>query len=136
MADFYSDLFRRKKKEAIQLGLGGPVKMDAQVMAVALATYVTNQSLAGLAAETYGFLVTENGVGVSTFNVGDSGEAFNVADDSDVAVLDLLFATNDNSAGGVLYDTDGDGDSDDDWETVLRTLADEVFSAINEAGDI
>jgi hypothetical protein len=136
VADFYSDLFRRKKKEADQLGLGGPVKVDAQVMAVALATYVTNQALAGLTAESFGFLVTEHGVGTTTFNVGDSGEAFNVADNSSLAVLDLLFATNNKSWNGVLYDLDHDGDADDDWETMLRTLANDVYSAINEAGDI
>jgi hypothetical protein len=136
VADFYSDLFRRKKKEAVELGLGGPVKMDAQVMAVALATYVTNESLAGLTGESFGFLVTENGVGTSTFNVGDSGQAFNVADQTELAVLDLLFATNQNSRDGVLYDVDGDGDADDNWETTLRTLANDVYSAINESGDI
>jgi hypothetical protein len=136
VANFYSDLFRRKKKEAEQLGLGGPVKMDAQVMAVALATYVTNLSLAGTAAQSFGFLVTEHGVGTTTFNVGNSGEAFGVADNSLLAVLDLLFATDENSQDGVLYDVDGDGDADDNWETTLRTLANDVYSAINEAGDI
>ena len=55
VADLYSDLFRRKKREAEQLGLSGPVKVDAQVMAVALATYVTNSSLASDAAVDYGF---------------------------------------------------------------------------------
>lgn len=136
VADFYSDLFRRKKKEAAQLGLGGPAKMDAQIMAVALATYVTNENLAGTVAASYGFLVTENGVGVSTFNVGDSGEAFDVADNSELSILDLLFATNALSVDGVLYDMDGDGDADDSFETLLRTLANDVYSAINEAGDI
>jgi hypothetical protein len=136
VADFYSDLFRRKKKEAVELGLGGPVKMDAQVMAVALATYVTNQTLAGSTATSFGFQVTENGVGTSTFNVGGSGEAFNVADHTVMAVLDLLFATNQNSRDGVLYDMDGDGDADDNWETTLRTLANDVYSAINESGGI
>jgi uncharacterized delta-60 repeat protein len=136
VADFYSDLFRRTKKEAEQLGLGGPVKVDAQVMAVALATYVTNLSLAGATAQSFGFLVTEHGVGTTTFNVGNSGEAFGVADNSLLAVLDLLFATDDNSQNGVLYDIDGDGDADDNWETTLRTLANDVYSAINEAGEI
>jgi hypothetical protein len=136
VADFYSDLFRRTKKEAEQLGLAGPVKMDAQVMAVALATYVTNQTLAGTTAQSFGFLVTEHGVGTSTFNVGNSGEAFGVVDNSLLAVLDLLFATDENSQDGVLYDMDGDGDADDDWETTLRTLANDVYSAINEAGDV
>ena len=75
-------------------------------------------------------------MGTSTFDVGDSGEAFDVADNTELAVLELLFATNDNSLAGVLYDIDGDGDADDDWETLLRTLANDLFSAINEAGDI
>ena len=120
----------------MQLGLGGPEKMDAQVMAVALATYVTNQTLAGTTAQSFGFLVTANGVGTATFNVGNGGAAFNVANNTSLAVLDLLFATNENSVDGVLYDMDGDGDANDSWETTLRTLANDVYSAINESGDI
>ena len=52
------------------------------------------------------------------------------------AVLDLLFATNDRSVDGRLYDMDGDGDANDDWETLLRTLANDVYSAINEQGNL
>ena len=74
VADFYSDLFRRKKKEAISLGLAGPTKVDAQVMAVAFATYVTNETLAGDVAEVYGFIVTQHGVGMAVHNVGDAGQ--------------------------------------------------------------
>jgi len=136
VADFYSDLFRRKKKEAMQLGLGGPTKMDVQVMATAFSVYVTNLTLAGTTAQSYGFLVTENGLGVSTFNVGTNGQAFDVANNSNVTVLDLLFASNDHAFNGVLYDADADGDADDDLETLLRTFANDVFSAINQAGDI
>jgi hypothetical protein len=135
-------LFRRRKKEAEQLGLGGPVKVDAQVMAVAFATYVTNQALAGLTTESFGFLVTEHGVGTATFNVGDSGEAFDVADNSLLGVLDLLLTTNNNPGTACCMisttrDADDDPDDiDDDWESILRTLANDVYSAINEAGDI
>ena len=68
--------------------------------------------------------------------MGDAGEAFDVADNTDVTVLDLLFATNANSVSGVLYDLDGDGDADDDWESLLRTLSNDVYGAINEQGDI
>lgn len=135
VADFYCSLFRRKKREAIQLGLGGPTKMDAQTMAVALSVYVTNETLAGTIAENFGFLVTANGVGVSTFNVGSNGDAFNVEDDSDLTILDLLLATNSFSMSGVLYDLDGDSDAVDDIETLLRIMANDVFSAINEQGD-
>ncbi len=136
VADFYTALFRRKKKEALQLGLGGPVKTDAQVMAVAFASYVTNETLAGTVAAEYGFLITEHGVGTRTFNVADGGEAFDVVDNTELTVLDLLFATNRHSFNGRLYDEDGDGDADDEWETILRTLANDVYSAINEQGDI
>jgi hypothetical protein len=136
VAELYLDLFRRKKKEAVQLGLGGPVKTDAQVLATALAVYVTNSTLAGTTAEAWGFVVTTDGLGISTFNVGDAGAAFDEADDSDVTVLDLLLATNNHSFNGVLYDEDGDDDADDSFEKLLRTLANNVYSTINEQGDI
>ena len=80
-------------------------------LAVALAVYVTNQTLAGTTATSFGFLVTTNGVGVSTFNVSANGAAFGVADNSNQRVLDLLFATNDRTTEGLLYDLDGDGDA-------------------------
>src|SRR5207247_2343306 len=67
VAAFYKTLFARTAKTAAG---GGPAKMDAQVLATALAVYVTNQTLAGTTAAAYGFLVTENGVGTRTFNVG------------------------------------------------------------------
>ena len=38
------------------------VKIDAQVMATALAAYVTNSNLAGNAAVAYGFLVDSGGL--------------------------------------------------------------------------
>ncbi|MFO7907520.1 MAG: PKD domain-containing protein [Pirellulaceae bacterium] len=141
VADFYSSLFLRKKKEAQLLGLTGPTKMDAQVMGVALACYVTNGTLAGTTAESYGFLVTEHGVGTSTFDIGtEAADAFNGLT-GEVCVMDLLFATDDLSWVGVLYDLNHDNDTDDDDvggldETLLRTLANDVYSAINEAGDI
>jgi hypothetical protein len=114
--------------------------MDAQVMATAFACYVTNEGLAGTIGADYGFVVTEYGLGTSTFNVGDSGEAFGVEDHYDeLTVLDLLFAVDDRSWDGVLYDMNRDGDTDDDedeLETVYRTLANDVFSAVNEQGDL
>ncbi len=131
VAAFYSELFHRKGKDK----LAGPAKLDAQVMAVALATYVTNATLAGTTAAAYGFLVTEHGVGVATVNVGDSGDAFGVDDGTELTVLEILWATAEQSDGGILYDLDGDGEIDE-WEKVLRTLANEVYSLINEQGGI
>jgi hypothetical protein len=133
VAAFYKTLFARTAHNAAG---GGPAKMDAQVMATAFAVYVTNQSLAGTTAAAYGFHVDETGVGTRTFNVGCNGAAFGVANNSQVAVLDLLLAVNSRSRNGLLYDLDGDGDATDSQETLYRTMANDVFSAINQAGDI
>ena len=133
VAAVYKALFARTARTAAG---GGPAKVDAQVMATALAVYVTNQSLAGTAAAAYGFHVSDTGVGTRTFNVGGSGAAFGVAANSQVGVLDLLLAVNSRSRNGLLYDLDGDGDATDAQETSYRTMANNVFSAINEAGDI
>ena len=47
--------------------------------------------------ESYGLVVTAGGVGSTFVNIGDNGEAFGVADDSDVQVIDLLLAVNERS---------------------------------------
>ncbi len=133
VAEFYKrQLFKNNGKNK----LAGPSKVDAQTMAVVFAVYSTNATLAdGNIAESFGFLVTDTGVGTATINVGDAGEAFGVTNGSDVAVLDLLFATNAYTVDGVLYDSDGDGKIDS-WEQLLRTLANDVYTSINEGGDI
>jgi|GEM_PF-784617 len=133
VAAYYKSLFVRTASTAAG---GGPAKMDAQVMATALAVYVTNQTLAGTTATAYGFLVTGSGVGTRTINVGTSGAAFGVANYTSVTVLDLLLAANSRSRNGLLFDLDGDGDANDLLETTYRIMANDVFSAINEAGDI
>jgi hypothetical protein len=133
VAAFYKTLFARNTRSAAG---GGPPKMDAQVIATALACYVTNLSLAGSIAEAYGFRVTANGVGENTFNVGASGAAFDVADHANVTVMDLLRAVNRRSHDGLLYDLDTDGDAHSALETSYRTMVNDVFSAINETGDI
>jgi Bacterial Ig domain/SdrD B-like domain len=133
VAAFYKTLFARTARTAVG---GGLPKMDAQVMATALGVYVTTQSLAGTTASAYGFLVTANGLGARTFNVGSNGAAFGVANNSSVMVLDLLLSVNSRSGNGLLYDLDGDGDANDSLETSYRNMANNLFSAINEAGDI
>ena len=50
-------------------------------------------------------------------------------------VLDLLLATNAKSRNGVLYDVDGSG-AISSLEKTLREMANSVFAAINEQGDI
>jgi hypothetical protein len=109
-------------------------------LALAFPCYVTNETIAGAAAASYGFLVSDYGAGTSTFDVRRSGVAFGVADGSRVAVLDLLVTTNSRSSNGVLYDLDGDRSTDDydpgRERIVTRTLANDVYSAINESGHI
>lgn len=166
IASTYQRLFKRNGATAP----GGPPKLDAQVMAVVLASYATKESLAGLiydptsasgfqfsdanddgsfnlsdgdvasldgdlisAVEAYGFEVTVGGLGSSTFNAGDSGEAFGVDDNSELKVIDLLLATDAMSHEGLLYDLDQGGQIDEEEET-LRVLADDVFSQINDSG--
>ena len=62
----------------------GTPKVDAQFMAVAFATYFTSSNLSGgTAAQSYGFNVTDTGIGTKVVNVGSSGAAFGVADNTD-----------------------------------------------------
>src|SRR5262249_47310985 len=102
----------------------------------ALAVYVTNENLAGTVAEAYGFDVTQDGLGVRSIDVGDSGSAFGTANGSSLRVLDLLYAVNTRSHGGLVFDIDGDGDATDLQETLARTLASAVFTSINGLGGI
>ncbi len=121
VADYYRSVFKAKKKKGT-----GPAKVDAQVMATAFAVYATNSTLAGQTATGYGFLVSEYGVGNTLFNIGEAGDAFGVEDYTLMAILDILLATDDQAVDGALYNMDA----------FLRGLANEVYSAINEGGDI
>lgn len=137
VARFFNDqLFKQKGNKS-----NGPAKVDAQFMAVALATYFTSSNLAGNVAADYGFNVTDTGIGPSVVNVGSNGAAFNVADNTDLTIMQLLEATNeltdlpdDISGFAHIYDTNGDGQIDD-TEAALRVMANDLYSMINEQGD-
>ncbi len=111
------------------------MKIDAQALAVGLAIYVTNSNLAETAAVSYGFVVNTSGTGAATFNIGSAGQAFNVANNSVLSILALMQRTNDQTKKGVLWDLDGNG-SFSSAEQILRSLANDVLTSINEAGDI
>lgn len=145
MASFYKSEFFKKK-------LKGTSKVDAQFMSTALATFFTSSNLSGgSVAASYGFNVTETGIGTKVVNVGSSGAAFGVDDNTDMTVMALLLATNaltgadngtndgvtdtDDNAYSNVYDTNGDGILDD-AEKALRALANSVYTGINEGGDI
>jgi len=75
-------------------------------------------------------------------NVGSNGAAFSVANGSDLTIMQLLLATNDltdqpDNLNGFarIYDRNGDGEIDE-AEAFLRRVANNVFSVINEQGDI
>jgi hypothetical protein len=74
----------------------------------------------------YGFTVSGNGVATATYNVGDDGSAFGVANNRRVTVIDLLLAADSETVKGVLYH----------GEKAERDMANDVFSDINEAGGI
>jgi hypothetical protein len=102
-------------------------KLDAQVLATALAVYVTDPTLDNTGAGTqYGFSVSGNGVATATYNVGSSGAAFGVANKPVMTVLDLLLAADAQAINGVLYNGD----------TAKRNMANNVFSAVNQAGGV
>jgi uncharacterized delta-60 repeat protein len=103
------------------------VKLDAQVLATALSVYVTNATLDSTqVAAQYGFTVSGDGVGTATVNIGSNGDAFGVANNTTITVMDLLLATDTQAVDGVLYNGD----------TTKRKEANNVFSAVNQAGGI
>jgi hypothetical protein len=102
-------------------------KLDAQVLATALAVYVTDPTLdsTGVGAQ-YGFTVGGNGVATATVNVGASGAAFGVADNTVMTVMDVLLAADAQAVNGVL----------DNGDAVKRNKANAVLSANNQAGGL
>jgi hypothetical protein len=102
-------------------------KLNAQVLATALAVYVTDPTLDSTGVGTqYGFVVSGNGVATSTYNVGSNGAAFGVADNTTVTLMDLLLAMDSQAVNGILYN----------GNTAKRNMANNVFNAINQAGGI
>ena len=125
VADYFLELFSVKGQ-----------KLEAQVLAVALATYVTNVNLAGgTMAADYGFIVNDIGTGAAQYNIGEYGEAFGVENDTTFSIMAILDLIDDNSRDGVLWDMDGDS-LISKAEQTLRNMGNAVCSNINESGDI
>lgn len=138
VAQFYREqLFRQKGKKSPRAA-----KVDAQFMSTALSTYFTNRNLAGEVATSFGFTVTDTGIGTTIVNVGSNGAAFGVADGTDLTILQLLLATDaltdqpDSELGfSAIYDTNGDGVLDAS-EDLLRAMANSIYFAINIGSSI
>ena len=103
------------------------VKLDAQVLATALAVYATSATLDPTqVAASYGFVVSGDGVGAATWNVGSDGDAFGVANNTSMTVMGLLLATDDQAVDGLLYNGDA----------ARRNEANAVYGALNQAGSV
>jgi hypothetical protein len=102
-------------------------KVDAQVLATALAVYATDSDLGGgTMAAKYGFTVNTTGTGARPFNVGADGEAVGVPDNTTPTILQILKGADAESAGCVL----------DGKDLSLLGATNSLFSAINQGGDI
>jgi hypothetical protein len=76
-------------------------KLDTQVLATALAVYVTDPTLdSTVVGSQYGFIVGSNGLATAMYDVGGDGAVFGVADDTTMTVMDLLKATDAQAVDG------------------------------------
>jgi hypothetical protein len=106
---------------AYDLTLFSSNKKMNQVLAGALAAYVTNSTLAGgTYAAGYGFKVTTSGTGSKTYNVGSHGTAIGLTNNTSYTVSALLTQANLRKALN-LYN-----------ETAFNV----IFDGINNKGDI
>jgi hypothetical protein len=103
------------------------VKVDAQVLATALSVYATNATLDSTkVAAQYGFTVSGDGLGAAAVSVGNDGDAYGVANNTTMTVMDLLLATDAQAVNGVLYS----------GNATKRSHANDVYSAVNQAGGL
>jgi hypothetical protein len=105
---------------------------NAQVLAAALAAYVTNTSLVGGAGGTYasqyGFNVSFGGTGVEIVSLGADAAAF--GNNSSLTVLQMLQSLNSQAVGGVLF-------AGSSQKTTLVNLASDAFNTkVNAVGGL
>jgi hypothetical protein len=117
-------------------------KVDAQYVATARATYFSNSNLADTVATAYGFNLPTRALAQRSSDVGSQRRCFGVADSTYLTIMQLPLASDDlidepDSLTGAasIYDTNGDGVIDD-FEAAMRVQANNMYTAINEGGDI
>jgi hypothetical protein len=98
---------------------------DVQMLAAALNVYASTASLGGAQGSAGGFQATAEGLGASSFDVGNDGAAFGVANGTTLNVYQLLRAVNQQAVGGVLWNSDAH----------LRDLAEDLFEHLNHRDD-
>ncbi len=96
-------------------------KTSAQILATAFAVYATTDSLGGgAAAQAQGFNVSSGGTGSRTFNVGSSGTAIGLTNNTDYTALYLLQQADLEMKNG----------------TFNANAFNSIFDGINQKGDI
>ncbi len=122
-------------------GSNSGMKLEAQVLGTALSVFASTQSLGGTTAAAYGFEVTEAGLGAASYNVAAFGNAFGLANNTTVTILQLLQITDrltvrktisnsDPAQYGVVYG--GDATQARLWRPIVNA----VFDDINNLGEI
>ncbi|HLJ95154.1 MAG TPA: PKD domain-containing protein [Gemmataceae bacterium] len=111
ISSYYQSLFLASK------GVG----LDAELLATALETFTTTASLGGSAGQSYGFTVNNNGLGAYSWNIGASGQAFGVSNNTVLNVDQILLAANNSAVGGEPWGSN----------TLFRNEAFSVFHGIN-----
>ncbi|MEO6808100.1 MAG: SdrD B-like domain-containing protein, partial [Isosphaeraceae bacterium] len=116
IAKYFLDLFSVKGQ-----------KTEAQVLATALAVYVTDSGKAGTVARSYGFTVTNPGAGNDTINIGSAGGTLGVSNNSTQTLSQILALTDSLvGKGGKLT-----------WlSSSKQNVLNSLFDAINTKGDI
>jgi hypothetical protein len=104
----------------------GADNFRARVLALAFNVYATTASLGGTEGGDYGFAVSKYGVYMATWNIGSSGSAFGVPNNTTLSVRQILAAVNDRAVNGDPYGGNAS----------LQSQADSVLGAINRAGGI
>jgi hypothetical protein len=76
---------------------------------LSLNVYVTNTTLAGTTAQSYGFAVSSTGLGGATFSAGAGGAALGVSNGTALTISEFLASANARAKKGLLRDANADG---------------------------
>jgi hypothetical protein len=95
----------------------------AEMVATVMSEYVTDSSLAGTVAASYGFTVTTYGTGIDNFNTGSNGTALALSNNTSYSIATLIAALNSESTDGYVFGS-----------ATNATIT--LFTAINKAGGI
>ncbi len=102
-------------------------KLEAQILATALAVYVTDSDLAGgTYARNYGFKVTTTGIADEFYNIGTNGALFGVANGGVRTVWQILVAANNSATSGLAWN----------GNSTTRNAARALFAGLNDVGGI